>query len=94
MIHHLAIFDALIIIQRGFGAIPKITTVNLCKPFHDVVIIPFELFLKILKRRTRTIQILKLNINLMFQQQQKAFKVKKRPFSIILKGFLLMKYKK
>ena len=41
MIHHLAIFDALIIIQRGFGAIPKITTVNLCKPFHDVVIIPF-----------------------------------------------------
>lgn len=68
MIHHLAIFDALIIIQRGFGAIPKIAIVNLCKPFHDVVIFHFELSLKILKRRTRRLQILKLNINLMFQQ--------------------------
>ena len=44
MIHHLAILDALIIIQRGFEAIPKITIVNLCKPFHDVVIIPFWTF--------------------------------------------------
>ena len=45
VIHHLTIFDALIqIIESDFGVFPEITIGNLCKPFHDVIIIPFSSF--------------------------------------------------
>ena len=39
VIHHLAISEALI--QRSFWVTLKITTGNLCKSFHVVIIIPF-----------------------------------------------------
>ena len=37
---HLANFDALI--QRVFCVIQKITTDNLCKPFHNAIMIAFS----------------------------------------------------
>ena len=37
-IYHLGKFDDLI--QSGFGIIPNNTFANLCKPIHDVTIIP------------------------------------------------------
>ena len=39
VVYHLTIFDALI--QSGFEFFPKITIVNLCKPFHNAIIILF-----------------------------------------------------
>ena len=42
VIDQLTIFYALI--QRGFGVFPKITVINLCKPFNDVIIISFSTF--------------------------------------------------
>ena len=41
-ITHLTIFGVLI--KKGLGVFPKITIGNLCKPFHDVIIIPFSTF--------------------------------------------------
>lgn len=41
-VHHLPIFNALI--QGGSRVFLKITTNNLCKPFHDALIIPFSTF--------------------------------------------------
>ena len=38
--HHLAISDTLI--QSGFSIIPKNSINNLCKPFHDIIIIPIS----------------------------------------------------
>ena len=37
---HLTNFDALI--QRGFEVFPKNAIGNLCKLFHDIIIIPFS----------------------------------------------------
>ena len=51
VINHLANFDAFI--QRGFGDIKKIGIKILCKPFHDIIIIPFSTSLKIIKYWTR-----------------------------------------
>ena len=45
VIHHLTIFDALIQkTESVFGVFQEITIGNLCKPFHDVIIIPFSSF--------------------------------------------------
>ena len=40
MVNHLGNFDVLI--QSGFWVIPKIAFANLCKPIHDVIIIPIS----------------------------------------------------
>ena len=38
VVYHLGNFDDLL--QSGFGIVPNITFDNLCKPIHDVIIIP------------------------------------------------------
>ena len=47
LIYHLANFAAQI--QSGFWVIPKITFANLCKAYHDVIIIPASAVLSNLK---------------------------------------------
>ena len=52
----MAIFN--ILIQTGFSVISKIKIGDLCKPFHDIIIIPFPfpyLNLKGWKRRKITL---------------------------------------
>ena len=45
VVYHLKIFDTLI--QSGFVLVffPKIAIANFCKPFHNVIIISFSIFL-------------------------------------------------
>ena len=86
VIHHLAIFDVLI--QGGFWFIPKIRIGNLCKPFYDVIMIPFwMLFLnlqtldqnlnaKIYKILQKFEYLDKTEENLSISRTERVFKVK------------------
>ena len=78
LIYHLNNFDALV--QSCFWVIPKIAYANLCKPAHDVIIIPVStvhLKLKHMKRK---------------EKNSKKFKIlrKKRAFQIKLKAFFII----
>ena len=43
VVHHVTVFNALTA-KRGFEVFSKMTIGNLCKQFHDLIVIPYTLF--------------------------------------------------
>ena len=81
VIHHLAIFDALI-------QIPKITFANLRKPFYDTIssFLIFSLNLKMLDKKEKNYKKLYISrVEMVLSVKYKAFS------SVIIRGFHLVK---
>ena len=95
MIYHLSNFDDLI--QIVFWVTPKMIFANLCKPMHNVIIIPVSVSIRIWnlwKGRGKIVKKKQKQKKTRISREKMLFRWNKSHLSQFLKYFLLLKYKK